>query len=220
MVGIIKQTGTVNKNSGVVISKKMVIEIGFILIVALLALVAIQIFQSSTASNQDLTTKQLQQKNAQQAEQQVKTGTSTSSQANNAGQETATTAAVEEFYAKYKENVNAVGGKESLVAINSILQTKIPLRNFAGVYIIITDLKPSGIKGYVENTEKNSHRLSIVISGLTADGRLAFEATTPVVLELKGNAKKDFIIGRDDPTTPAKGLIPLENTKFLVVKSR
>ncbi len=77
MVGIIKETGQVHRNSGVVISKKMVMEIGFILIVALLALAAMQIFQSSTASSQDLTTKQLQQKNTQQVEEAVSTGAST-----------------------------------------------------------------------------------------------------------------------------------------------
>ncbi len=85
MVGIVKQTGTVNKNSGIVVNKKMIVEVVAILIVALVAIAALEVFQSPTASTG------LQVKNAQQSEQEVSTGAATSSQ--NAivnGQETST----------------------------------------------------------------------------------------------------------------------------------
>ncbi len=82
MVGIIKQTGTVNKNSGIFISKKMIAEIGFILVIAVIAVIVMEAFQSPTTSTG------LQQKNTQQAEQAAYTGSANPSQANNAGQET------------------------------------------------------------------------------------------------------------------------------------
>ncbi len=87
MVGIVKETGTVNKNSGIFISKKMIAELVVLLIVAVVAIAAMEIFQSPATLSNDLSTKQ-QQKNTQQTEQEAYTGTANPSQANNAGQET------------------------------------------------------------------------------------------------------------------------------------
>ncbi len=85
MVGIIKETGQVHKNSGIVISRKMMAELVAILIIAVVAIAVMEIFQTPTASTG------LQLKNAQQSEQQSY-GAATSSQANNAGQETSAVA--------------------------------------------------------------------------------------------------------------------------------
>ncbi len=71
MVGIIKETGQVHRNSGIFISKKMIAELGFILVIAVIALVVIEAFQSPTTSTG------LQQKNTQQVEEAVSTGAST-----------------------------------------------------------------------------------------------------------------------------------------------
>ncbi len=82
MVGIVKQTGTVNKNSGIVVNKKMIVEVVAILIVALVAIAALEVFQSPTASTG------LQLKNAQQSEQQSYGAATSSQNAIANGQET------------------------------------------------------------------------------------------------------------------------------------
>ncbi len=74
MVGIIKETGQVHRNSGIFISKKMIAEIGFILVIAVIAVIVMEAFQSPTTSTG------LQQKNTQQAEQAAYTGSANPSQ--------------------------------------------------------------------------------------------------------------------------------------------
>lgn len=80
MIGIIKQTGIVNKNSGIVVNKKMIVQIVALLAIVLGIAAVMEIFQSAD----------LQQKDTQQDEQQTAySETETSSQINNAGQEKA-----------------------------------------------------------------------------------------------------------------------------------
>ncbi len=134
MVGIIEETGQVNRNSGIFISKKMIAEIGFILIVAVAAVIVMETFQSPTASTG------LQLKNAQQAEEAVSTSASTgpaTSSLTSGGQETTTEqVATQPYPAKF----NPSGNNRQDVAINSI-PAMIP---FTGGSVYIKDLKING----------------------------------------------------------------------------
>ncbi len=124
MVGIIKQTGTVNKNSGIVVNKRMVAELIVLLIVALVAIAAMEIFQSTDS----------QQKNAQQSEQIVYTGAATSSLTG--GQEKNAEVATQPYAAKFNSN----GDNRQDIEMNNI-PAIIP---FAGKGVYIKDLKVNG----------------------------------------------------------------------------
>ncbi len=160
MVGIIKQTGTVNKNSGIVISKKMVAELVVILIVALAAIAVMEIFQSPTASTG------VQLKNARQADQEVSTGAATSSQNAivNEQEMNAEQVATQPYPAKF----NPSGNNRQDVAINSI-PAMIP---FAGGYVYIKDLKVDRdyLYGYLgSNIDSKNERIRFSYIG--NDGR-------------------------------------------------
>ncbi len=181
MVGIIKETGQVHRNSGIFISKKMIAEIGFILVIAVIALVAIEAFQSPAISD-------LQQKNAQLAEQTTYTGAANPSQANNAGQETSTDL---NYQPKFNPSGGATHGDATWqeMTLNNIPKS-IPL---AGG-LVIRDLKIENdyFYGYVKNTANEERSLERIWFTYLDKNGIRTRYSTNIVIRAYNDATKKY----------------------------
>ncbi len=194
MVGIIKQTGTVNKNSGIFISKKMIAEIGFILIVAVAAVIVMETFQLPTASTG------LQVKNAQQAEQATYTGAANPSQNAIANGQEANVASA--YTPKFNPTGGATHGDATWqeMAFNNIPKS-IPL---AGG-IVIRDLKVENdyFYGYVKNPASEKRSLDRITFAYLDKNGMATRYSTKIDIRAYNSVTKKYEWGHGAGEIPA-----------------